>query len=95
MSAPAAARGVRVLEREARTLHRRHVVDRDVVQVLRREWVDEQLEPLGLDDEIVFRRLVSISNPYLKPLQPPGCTLTRRPPTSGDTPSASMKPSLR
>src|SRR6476661_1641349 len=27
---------------------------------------------------------------YLKPLQPPGCTLTRRPPTSAVTPSASM-----
>src|SRR5690348_14034394 len=27
---------------------------------------------------------------YLKPLQPPGCTLTRRPPCSTVTPSASI-----
>src|SRR3954471_17070530 len=27
---------------------------------------------------------------YLKPLQPPGCTLTRRPPSSAVTPSASI-----
>src|SRR5512147_2978815 len=31
-----------------------------------------------------------MSKPYLKPLQPPGCTLTRRPPLSTGTPSASM-----
>ena len=58
MSAPATTSGVRVLEREAGTLHRRHVIDRDVVQVLRGKRIDEQLEPFLLDDEIVFGRLV-------------------------------------
>src|SRR3954464_8738265 len=32
----------------------------------------------------------SMTRLYLKPLQPPGCTLTRRPPSSTVTPSASM-----
>src|SRR6185295_641827 len=32
----------------------------------------------------------SITRLYLKPLQPPGCTLTRSPPTSAVTPSSSM-----
>src|SRR6185503_2789820 len=58
MSAPAATSGVRVLERETGSLHRRHVVDRDVVQVLRRKRIDEELEPVLLHDEIIFRRLV-------------------------------------
>src|SRR5574342_35338 len=58
MSAPAAAGGVGVLEREARSLHRRDVVDRDVVQVLRRKRVDEELEPVLLHDEVIFGRLV-------------------------------------
>src|SRR6478672_12067433 len=32
----------------------------------------------------------SMTRLYLKPLHPPGCTATRRPPTSPLTPSASM-----
>src|SRR5687767_7486016 len=58
MSAPAATGGVRVLEREPRTLHRGHVVDGDVVQVLGRKRVDKELEALRLDDEVILGRLV-------------------------------------
>jgi len=58
VSAPASASGVRVLERETGPLHRRDIVDRDVVQVLRRERIHEESEPLPLENEIVLRRLI-------------------------------------
>src|SRR5688500_4471882 len=57
-AAPAAARRRRILEREARALHRRHVIDHGAVQVLRREWIDEDPEALVLDDEVVLGRRV-------------------------------------
>src|SRR5688572_19054064 len=58
VSATATAGGVRVLERESRSLHGRHVIDDDVVQVLRGERVHEQLEPLLLDHEVIVGRLI-------------------------------------
>src|SRR5687767_10866106 len=72
MSAPAATSGIRVLEREAGTLHRRHVVDRDVVQVLRRKRIDEQLEPVLLDDKVILGRLVLDQQSVLKAAAPAG-----------------------
>ena len=57
-AAAAAARGVRVLEGEAGALHRRDVVDRDAVQVLRRERIDEHAPFALVDDEVVFGGLV-------------------------------------
>src|SRR5688500_6372538 len=57
-AAAAAAGRRRILEREARALHRRDVVDHGAVQVLRRERVDEHAEALVLDDEIILGRRV-------------------------------------
>src|SRR6185437_13625946 len=56
--ATAAAGRIRILERESGALHGRDVVDRDAVQVLGRERVDEDLEALLLDDHIVFGGLL-------------------------------------
>ena len=53
-AAAAAARCVRVLEGEAGALHRRHVVDRDAAEVLRRERIDEHPPAALVDDEVVF-----------------------------------------
>src|SRR5262245_16445982 len=58
MSATATAGSVRVLEREARSLHGRHVAAGDVVQVLRANRIAEQLEPVLLYDEVIVRRLI-------------------------------------
>src|SRR6185503_16525911 len=56
-AAAAAARGVWILEGEARALHGRDVVDRDPAQILRRERVDEHAEASRIDDEVVVRSL--------------------------------------
>src|SRR6185503_6743705 len=53
-TAAAAAGGVRIREGEAGAHHRRHVVDRNSVQILRREGIDEYAPTILLDDEIVF-----------------------------------------
>src|SRR6478672_7323185 len=54
-AAAAAAGRVRVLEGEARALHRRRVVDDDAADVLGRERVDEHAIVTLVDDQIVFR----------------------------------------
>src|SRR6185312_14564788 len=56
--AAAPAGGVRVLEGEAGTLHGRHVVDGDAVQVLRGERVDEDLEAVLVDNQVVLSGLL-------------------------------------
>src|SRR5215207_9643512 len=58
MSAPAATRGVGVLERESGALHRRDVIDRDLVQILRRKRIDEELEPILRYNKVIFGRLI-------------------------------------
>src|SRR5690606_11603159 len=57
-AAAAAARGVRVLEREAGTHHGGDVVDLHAIQVLPAERVDEETEPVALDHVVVFLGLV-------------------------------------
>src|SRR5262245_14359229 len=57
-TAAATASRVRVLEGEAGTHHRRDVVDRDAVEVLRREGIDEDAPAFLVEDEIVLRSLV-------------------------------------
>src|SRR5258708_20360824 len=57
-SAAAAARGVRVLEGEARLLEVALVVQGDAVQVLGAEAVDEAAHSGRLDDDVVLGRLV-------------------------------------
>src|SRR5687767_5751648 len=52
-AAAAASRG-RILERESRPLHRADVVDDGAVEILRREGVDEDAEPLVVDDDVVL-----------------------------------------
>src|SRR5690606_26207115 len=57
-AAAAAARGVRVLEREAGAHHGGDVVDLHAIQVLAAERIHEEAQPVGLDDVVVFLRLV-------------------------------------
>src|SRR5690606_2691927 len=57
-AAAAAARGVRVLEREAGTHHGGDVVDLHAIQVLAAERIHEEPEPVGLDDVVVLLGLV-------------------------------------
>src|SRR5829696_7837545 len=51
-AAAAAARGVRILEGEARALHRAHIIDRHAAQVLRAERVHEDLEARLVQDDV-------------------------------------------
>src|SRR5688572_9401022 len=57
-AATAATGGVRVLEREAGSLHGRHVIDDYAVDVLSGEGVYEDLPAALVDDDIVFCGLV-------------------------------------
>ena len=57
-TAAAPASGVRVLEGEARALHRRHVVDRDITHVLRRKGIDKDPEAILVENEIILSRFV-------------------------------------
>src|SRR5262245_44014527 len=57
-AAAASARRIRVLEREARTLHRRDVIDGDAVDVLSGEGIDKHLPVALFDDHVVFSRRV-------------------------------------
>src|SRR5688572_14229011 len=65
-AASAAARRIRILEREAGALHRRDVIDRDATQVLRRERVDEHAEAIRVDHEIVVCHLILDEQPVLE-----------------------------
>src|SRR5688500_12929593 len=69
-AAAAAAGRVRVLEGEARALHRRDVVDRHAVDVLGGEGIDED-SPLPLvDHEVVLGGLVLDQKPVLEATAP-------------------------
>src|SRR5262249_3819396 len=57
-AATAAAGRVRILEGETGALHRRHVVDRDPVEILRRERIDEPLVALLPEHDVVVGRLL-------------------------------------
>ena len=57
-AAAAAARCVRVLEREARAHHGRDIVDLDAIEILPAERIDEQLDAVGLQDLVVVLSLV-------------------------------------
>ena len=84
-AAAAAAGGVRILEGEAGALHRRRRSRSiDAADVLRRERIDEHADTRpGRRRGRLRPAASSMRRPYLKPLQPPGCTLTRRPPDRG------------
>src|SRR5919197_360864 len=69
-AASAAASRVRILESEARTHHRCHVVDGHAVQILRRERIDEHAPTALVDHEVVFRRLVLDEQPILEAAAP-------------------------
>src|SRR5437773_9658336 len=66
-TAAASARGVGVLERESRTLHGRHVVDRHAVDVLRGERIDENLPATLIDDQVVVSGRVLDQESVLEP----------------------------
>lgn len=66
-TASASSGRIRVLEREPRSLHRCHVVDRDALQILGRERIDEHPELAFVDDEIVVGALVFDEEGVLEP----------------------------
>src|SRR5206468_12728521 len=55
---PTTAGRIRILEGESRALHRAYVINRDAVQVLRRERINENVEPLTRDDDVVLRSAI-------------------------------------
>src|SRR4051812_42511283 len=66
-AAPASARGVGVVEREAGALHRAHVIDGNASEILGAEPVDEDADAIDLRDHVVFQRALFDVQAVLEP----------------------------
>src|SRR6185503_15962525 len=64
---PTATRGIGIVEREPGALHRRDVVDRHAIQVLRAEAVNEHTHPGGVEDQIIVQRALFDIEAVLEP----------------------------
>src|SRR5215472_6132633 len=55
-TATAPAGRIRVVERESRALHGRHVIDGDTTQILGAERIHENLDAAGFENDVVVER---------------------------------------